>query len=444
MSSRVLKLCANQLSYVFTVIFNTCFKNKLLPEIWKKSCIIPVPKKQRIQTMNDLRPIALTSVVMKVCEKIVLDFLKPLVSNHMDPLQFAYRSNRSTDDAILFSLEKIYSHLEHTRLGNSIRIMYFDFSSAFNTIQPHLLVSKLVKMNIPHPLIAFVFNFLTDRSQYVRLNKSTQSDVIVTNTGAPQGTVLAPFLFTLYTADCRSSSISCPLVKFADDTMMLGLVKNDNETHYRAEIDHFIEYCDNNYLELNVSKTKEMVIDFRRNKKELDTIVIKNIAVEQVSNYKYLGVVFDNALSWGDHVDYIMKKLNSRMYCLRKLNSFNVRNEILSIFYKSVICGVWNYCLVGWGGNIVQRDRDRLDRFIRRAERMIGSSQQSVDSVYHDRLCTKYHIVIDDSSHPLHSEFADRTIQRSGRLRLPTALTNRHPRSFIPRAIKYHNSNFKR
>lgn len=142
--------------------------------------------------MNDLRPVALTSVAMKTCERLVLKLLKSNVDKYLDPLQFAYRPKRSTDDAILYSLENVYSHLEHTNLGHSTRIMFFDFSSAFNTIQPHILANKLLKMNVRYDFIAWIFNYLTSRSQHVIIKTpegQNTSDVIMPNTGAPQGTV---------------------------------------------------------------------------------------------------------------------------------------------------------------------------------------------------------------------------------------------------------------
>ena len=171
-----------------------------------------------ISSMNDLRLVALTSTVMKVCERVVLCKLGKLLKDYINPLQFAYRKNRGTDDAVLYSLENIYSHLEKT--GSTVRLMFAHFSSAFNTIQSHLLVQKLLNMKLPSSAISWIFDYLTSRLQYVRLN-GLLSSAISSNTGAPQGTVLAPFSFALYTADCRSTDESCPVVKFADDTEWL-------------------------------------------------------------------------------------------------------------------------------------------------------------------------------------------------------------------------------
>ena len=111
--------------------------------------------------------------------------------------------------------------------------MLFDSSSAFNTVQPHLLVQILLSMELLS-VISWIFDYLTSRLQYVRLN-GLLSSAVSSNTGAPQGTVLSPFLFVLYTADCRSIDESCPLVKFADDTELVGKISNDEDADSLTE-----------------------------------------------------------------------------------------------------------------------------------------------------------------------------------------------------------------
>ena len=137
------------------------------------------------------------------------------------------------------------------------------------------------------------------RLQYVRLN-GLLSSAISTNTGAPQGTVLAPFLFALYTADCRSTDKLFLLVKFVDDTELVGklvMIK----MHYTTSRLKTVNWCDKNYLYLNVSKTKKMCIDFRKNQRCPKPVYVKGEAVERVDTYKYLGVVFDSKLNWKEH-----------------------------------------------------------------------------------------------------------------------------------------------
>ena len=84
---------------------------------------------------------------------------------------------------------------------------------------------------------------------------------------------------------------------------------------------------------LNVSKTKEMCIDFRKNQRCLKPVYIKGEAMERGDTYKYLGVVFDSKLNWKENIDSVLKKVNSRMYCMRKPRSFGVNSDMLITFF---------------------------------------------------------------------------------------------------------------
>ena len=90
--------------------FTLSFSSRSIPKLWKRSCIVPVPKKPVISCRNDPRPVALTSIPMNIYERLVMKLLTDFVSTFMDPMQFAYRSHRSCSDTILVVLEKLYSH----------------------------------------------------------------------------------------------------------------------------------------------------------------------------------------------------------------------------------------------------------------------------------------------------------------------------------------------
>ena len=144
-----------------------------------------------------------------------------------------------------------------------------------------------------------------------------------------------------------------------------------------------------NFLEVNVSKTKEMIIDFRISSSTPCFIALKGSNVERVSSYKYLGIVIDDRLTWHTYIDFLIKRLNIRMYCFRKLNYFNVDARILAAFYDSVIASVWRYCLVCWGGNVVQGDKDNISRIVNEVGRIIGEPRQGFEAVYADLLIKK-------------------------------------------------------
>ncbi|XP_034093506.1 uncharacterized protein LOC117560671 [Gymnodraco acuticeps] len=199
---------------------------------------------------------------MKTLERLVLGHLRPIVAPSMDPLQFAYQPAIGVDDAVIYLLQRSLSHLEKPG-GGTVRIMFFDFSSAFNTIQPPLLGDKLQLSGVDHHLTTWILVYLTNRPQYLR-TRECQSDTIVSSTGAPQGTVLAPFLFTLSTADFTHNTATCQLQKFSDISAIVGLITNEDDREYRELTQDFILWCQRNHLQLNAGKTKELVVVFRR------------------------------------------------------------------------------------------------------------------------------------------------------------------------------------
>ena len=113
----------------------------------------------------------------------------------------------------------------------------------------------------------------------------------VTRTGSPQGCVLSAFLCIMCTDDCRGNQENSYLVKFADDNALLSLLQGTQDGH-SAALDDFTKWCDESYLDLNMSKTKEIIIDFRRQGHTHGEIQIHGEAVEVVHSSKYLGTIF--------------------------------------------------------------------------------------------------------------------------------------------------------
>ncbi len=171
-----------------------------------------------------------------------------------------------------------------------------DFSSAFNTIIPNLLLPKLTQLSVPTSICQWINSFLTDRLQLVMLGKYTSSTCTI-STGAPQGSVLSPLLFSLYKNDCTYKDPSVKLLKFTDNTTLISLIQDGDESVYRQEVKELAVWCSLNNLELNTLKTVEMIVDFWRNSTALSLLTIMNSTVTAVESFRvrvYSGKPFAN------------------------------------------------------------------------------------------------------------------------------------------------------
>ena len=179
-----------------------------------------------------IAPIALTSVIMKCFETLVKDHVTSTLPDTLAPLQFDNRPNRSTDDALAITLHTALSHLD--KRNTYVRMLFIDYSSAFNTIVPSKLVIKLENLGLDLALCNWVLDFLMGRPQVVRVGNI--STPLILNTGTPQGCVLSPLLYSLFTHDYVAMHASNSIIKFADDTTVVGLITNNDETAYRKEV----------------------------------------------------------------------------------------------------------------------------------------------------------------------------------------------------------------
>ncbi|KAK7895274.1 hypothetical protein WMY93_020599 [Mugilogobius chulae] len=436
-SPRLLKSCADELCGVMGHVFNMSLKLRVVPQLWKTSCVVPVPKTPHAKDLSSFRPVALTSHLMKTLERLVLGHLRSTVSSALDPLQFAYRPGIGVEDAVIFLLHRSLSHLE--KPGCAVRILFFDFSSAFNTIQPLLLRDKLETAGVDCDLAEWILDYLTNRPQFVRA-RDCVSDLLTCSVGAPQGTVLAPFLFTLYTADFRHNTDSCVLQKFSDDSAIIGLITDDDDAEYRGLTQDFVDWCQQNHLLLNAGKTKEMVVDFRRRHSIAPPPVnIQGRDIERVDSYKYLGVHLNNKLDWTHNTDALYRKGQSRLYLLRRLRSFGVRGPLLRTFYDSVVASAILYGVVCWSSSITERERKKLDKVIKKSSSVLGCPLDSVREVGDRRVLARFTSMLDHESHPLQDALSALESSFSDRLIHPRCVKERFRRSFLPAAVRLYN-----
>jgi hypothetical protein len=235
---------------------------------------------------------------MKCFERLVMAHINTIIPETLDALHFAYCLNRSTDDAISITLHTALSHLD--KRNTYVRMLFIYYSSVFNTIVPTKLSTKLRTLGLNTSLCNWILDFLTGCPPG---GKGKQQHICHADPqhGAPQGSVLSPHLYYLFTHDFVAKHDSNTIIKFDDDTTVVGMITDNNEIAYREEVrDLAVWYQDNN-LSLNVSKTKEMIMVYRKTRAEYTPIHIDRAVVERVEGFKFLGVHITNKLFWSKH-----------------------------------------------------------------------------------------------------------------------------------------------
>uniref|UniRef100_A0A8C7Q762 Reverse transcriptase domain-containing protein n=1 Tax=Oncorhynchus mykiss TaxID=8022 RepID=A0A8C7Q762_ONCMY len=314
--------------------------------------------------------------------------------------------------------------------GTRVRMLFIDYSSAFNTIVPSKLITKLRNLGLNTSLCNWILDFLTGQPQVVRVGSNTSATLIL-NTGAPQGCVLSPLLYSLFTHNCMARHESNTIIKFADETTVVGLITDNDETAYREEVRDLAGWCQNNNLSLNVTKTKEMIEDYRKRSTEHIPILINVAVVEQVESFKFLGVHINNKLEWSKHTKTVD---TTKPIPPQETKKIWHGSEILKRFYSYNIESILTGCITAWYGNCSASDRKALQRVVRTAQYITGAKLPAIQDLYTRRCQRKALKIVKDPSHPSHRLFS--LLPHGKRNRSAKSKTKRLLNSFSPQAIR--------
>ncbi|KAK9526064.1 hypothetical protein VZT92_016718 [Zoarces viviparus] len=232
---------------------------------------------------------------------------------------------------------------------------------------------------------------------------------------------------------CTSSHQSVKLLKFVDDTTLIGLISGGDESAYLWETDHLVTWCRLNNLELNALKTVEMVVDFRKNVAPHAPINVCDSPVKVVESFRFLGSIITQDLKWELNISSITKKAQQTMYFLRQLKKFNLPKTMLVQFYRAIIESILCSSITVWYAAATAKDKGRLQRIIRSAEKVIGCSLPSLQDLFASRTLKRVRKIVADPAHPGHDLFVPLPSDR--RLRSVRTKTSRHTNSFFPSAV---------
>lgn len=242
-------------------------------------------------------------------------------------------------------------------------------------------------MGLSTSLCNWILDFLSERPQSARIGDNISSTIRL-STGAPQGYVLSPLLFTLLTHNCTILPSPNQIIKFADNTTVVGLNSSNDESAYRDEVQQLAFWCSENNLSLNVDKTKEMIADFRKIRSS-HTLSIQGSTVETVNSIKFLGVHISDDLTWTTNTTSITKKAQQRLHSLRRLKQANLPPPILTMFYRGTTESVLTSCIPTGFGNCKVGDLSQLHRIVKAAAKIIGTSLPVLQDIFHRRCISK-------------------------------------------------------
>jgi hypothetical protein len=261
-------------------------------------------------------------------------------------------------------------------------MLFIDYSSAFNTIVPSMLITKLRILGLNTPLCNWILDFLTGRPQVVRV----------------------------------------------------GLI---TKTAYREEVRDLAWWYQNNNLSLNVTKTKEVIVDYRKRSTEHAPILIDRAVVEQVEIFKFLGVHIYNKLEWSKHTNTAVKRAQQSLCPLKKLKRFGMGPKILKRFYSCKIESILTSCITAWYGNCSASDRKALQRVVRKAQYITEAKLPAIHDLYTRRCQMKALKIVKDPSHRSHRLFS--LLLHGKRYQSAKSRTKRLLNSFYPQAIRLLN-----
>ena len=323
----VLKHCKSVLSAILAKIFNNCISNGIFQDPLKVSKITPVCKKGANDDIGNYRPVSVLPIFGKIFEKILYSRIYSFMcsKNIISELQFGFRKYHSTNHAIQHSVSFINdSHLA----GKHVLGIFIDLSKAFDTIDHDTLLSKLYHYGIRGNSYKFISSYLTNRYQYVKVNNAA-SDHLLIKFGVPQGSFLGPLLFLLYINDLKyvSKNKNCKIILYADDTNIFIACETLDKAIESANnvLSHINEYMLFNLLHINLDKSCFMYFPPKRkflkitrvdkkgiseSSKDANTIIEKTNApiyigekaVKEVTEVRFLGVIFDPLLDWSAHI----------------------------------------------------------------------------------------------------------------------------------------------
>ena len=345
----LLKRCKTCLSYPLFLIWRKSVDTTEINHHQKSANIIPIYKGGNKGIPKNYRPIALTSHLIKIFEKVVRNAIVSYLEkyNLFNTTQHGFRFGRSCLSQLLAHYDRITKLMEE---GHDVDIIYVDFAKAFDKVDINITMNKIQALGINGRLAEWIHCFLTQRKQQVVVNsaKSSAREVI---SGVPQGSVLGPLIFLILIGDIDKNIATSFLSSFADDTRIGREVDCETDAEsLQCDLNSVYDWCRENNMSFNSDKFEFMSYLSNANNAEFhNPIYLDNNGkhIKQKEHVKDLGVYMSSSGSFRYHVDHTTTK--ARQLCGWILRTFATRAVFpMLTLYKSLVLPHLDYCSQLW------------------------------------------------------------------------------------------------
>ena len=341
-----LKKCKTSLSKPLNILWHRSMESGKVPDCLKTTDIIPLHKKDSLGCPENYRPIANSSHLIKVFEKVIRKNLGSYLeeNNFLNPNQHGFRNGRSCLSQLLAQYDKILECMEE---GNGVDVVYLDFGKAFDKVDINLLLQKIKKCGIGGKLGNWLHDFLTNRCQTVLVN-GCRSKVILVISGVPQGSVLGPLLFLIFISDIDLSVKQSSLSSFADDTKLTKSISSTKDaSDLQCDLNAVYSWAVDNNMVFNNDKFELLRYNTSAVQVPFQYIDCDNEFILEKDSVKDLGVLMTNNGKFSSHIQNVcssMKKMSGWI-----LRTFKSRSKLVMLTtWKSLVLPLHDYCSQLW------------------------------------------------------------------------------------------------
>ena len=348
-NSKLLKAVDSCIIKPISILINKSIQHGIVPDVMKLAKVIPIYKAKAKDEFSNYRPISLLPTLSKLLEKVVHKRVYSFLTQNeiLCNNQYGFRRKHSTIDAITKFVTDATSSLD---AKDSVLSVFLDLSKAFDTINHDILLQKLQFYGIRGKALDWFRSYLLNRKQFVCYNEHNSiADTV--ECGVPQGSVLGPLLFIIYTNDLPNSINHAKTILFADDTTVY-IANKSIDTLFEImsqELNSLSDWFRANKLSLNISKTNYILLsNTDKQRLNLPEIKLANQVISKAESVKFLGIYIDEKLKWDTHINIVKKRITKSFFAINKAKHVLNRKH-LTILYYSLVYSYLTYGIIVWG-----------------------------------------------------------------------------------------------